>query len=397
MKKKSQKFFAEQTEQSRVKAEIITKYFASRMRILASTATKMVYIDLYAGRGRYDDGTESTPLLILRRAIDEPLVRKSLATMFNDKDHAAALRAEIAALPGIGSLKYPPVVYNTEVGEATPEIFKVEMAPSLTFLDPWGYKGLSRELIRSLLKDWGCEVMFFFNFNRVNMDIANDTVEKHMEALFGPSRLAALRAQVKGVTAPDRERLVMAALKDMTQEVGGRLFLPFRFEARGAGRTSHYLVFVTKHFLGYKIMRDVMSKASSTSVGGVGSFEYSSKPPLLVPDGRSVEALVDSLATDLAGTSMPVEHLFERHSRDRLYIMANYREALLQLEATGRVVMDPAAADRRPYKGRPSLKDGVVVTFPSPPAVVKGVTASRPTPGHRARVRPPSASARPTA
>src|SRR2546427_11888383 len=107
MKKKSKKFYAQQTEQSRVKAEIITKYFASRAKIITGAgATKMVYVDLYAGRGRFDDGAESTPLMVLRRAIDDPMISKSLVTIFNDKDHATALRDEIAALPGIGTLTH---------------------------------------------------------------------------------------------------------------------------------------------------------------------------------------------------------------------------------------------------------------------------------------------------
>ncbi len=296
MKKKSRKFYAQQTAQSRIKAEIITKYFASRAKIISGAgATKMVYVDLWAGRGRYGDGSESTPLMVLRRAIDDPVVSKSLVTIFNDKEHADVLRAEIRALPGVETLRYEPSVYDTEVGAATPEVFeRIKLAPTLAFLDPWGYKGLSRELIHSLLKDWACEVMFFFNYNRVNIDITNGTVTKHMEALFGAVRLAALRAAVVGLPGDARERAVMTALVEMVQEVGGRFVLPFRFVKYGAERTSHHLVFVSKNFLGYKIMRDVMANASSYSIGGVASFECTTSPPLFLPDGRSINVLAES-------------------------------------------------------------------------------------------------------
>jgi hypothetical protein len=46
--------------------------------------------------------------------------------------------------------------------------------------------------------------------------------------------------------------------------------LPYRFKMVDAERTSHYLIFVGKHFLGYKIMREVMAKASTTHDEGVG-------------------------------------------------------------------------------------------------------------------------------
>ena len=53
---KSKKFSAQQTAQSRVKAEIITKYFALRSKIISGAgATKIIYINLWAGRGRYGE------------------------------------------------------------------------------------------------------------------------------------------------------------------------------------------------------------------------------------------------------------------------------------------------------------------------------------------------------
>ena len=109
MRKKRKKFFSRQTEASRVKAEIIAKYFPGWATVVSSWATKMLYVDLYAGRGRYDDGAESTPLLVLRRAIADPIVSQMLVTIFNDQDHADALRvrarfqlsAHRVAIPGL--------------------------------------------------------------------------------------------------------------------------------------------------------------------------------------------------------------------------------------------------------------------------------------------------------
>ena len=169
--------------------------------------------------------------------------------------------------------------------------------------------------------------------------------------------------------------------------------MPFRFKMADADRTSHYLVFVSKKFLGYEIMRGVMANASSTKVDGVASFEYDPRPPLLLIDGRSVEALAEELITGFAGRCLSVRDIFERHSPDHLYVMPNYREALLRLEVADRVACFPAATDRRSYKGRPSLSEDVRVTFPRPPR--RG--ASRSTLGRPASVRRISRSARPTA
>ena len=115
-------FFDESTEQSQVKATIVSKYFWAWANVIIPSALlqrskKIAYVDLFAGPGRYKDGTKSTPLLVLERAIQDPKMRGMLVTVFNDvnSDSSQSLQKAIDELPGIGSLKYKPKVYNEEV------------------------------------------------------------------------------------------------------------------------------------------------------------------------------------------------------------------------------------------------------------------------------------------
>lgn len=70
-----QTFFEEPRDQSLVKAAIVAKYFNARSRVMIANAakgipsTRLAYIDLFAGPGRYKDGSKSTPLMVLERAI----------------------------------------------------------------------------------------------------------------------------------------------------------------------------------------------------------------------------------------------------------------------------------------------------------------------------------------
>ena len=83
-------FFNEQTEQSLVKATIVSKYFdvwanviiATQKRYPDRSSNKIAYIDLFAGPGRYFDGSQSTPLKILENAIQNPDIRERLVTHF---------------------------------------------------------------------------------------------------------------------------------------------------------------------------------------------------------------------------------------------------------------------------------------------------------------------------
>ena len=85
-----QSFFDESTDQSQVKASIVSKYFWAWARVISPSARKrgssIAYIDLFAGPGRYGDGTKSTPLLVLEQAIANPQLADLLVTIFNDLD-----------------------------------------------------------------------------------------------------------------------------------------------------------------------------------------------------------------------------------------------------------------------------------------------------------------------
>jgi len=63
----------------------------------------------------------------------------------------------------------------------------MKMVPTFFFVDPWGYKGLSLQLVNAVLKDWGCDCLFFFNYNRTSMGLPNELVEEHMNAWSGES------------------------------------------------------------------------------------------------------------------------------------------------------------------------------------------------------------------
>jgi hypothetical protein len=105
-----------------------------------------------------------------------------------------------------------------------------------------------------------------------------------------------------------------------------------------------------------------------------------------------VEALAESLTVALAGKVMTVREVFELHSPAKLYVKRNYKEALMQLEADGRVTPSRLASERR----QGTLADDIKITFPrltgTGVRMASRSTLDRQGPGLR-----PSASVRPTA
>jgi three-Cys-motif partner protein len=183
-------FFEEQDERSRVKAELVVDYFKAWSLIMAGQSQRIGYLDLYCGPGKYESGEESTPLLILRYALASPRLRQRLRLVFNDvnPDHVQRLQHEASALGAFSALRLQPRFLQGDVSLRFHNVMREE-CPTFTFLDPWGYKGITRAIIREYVVGFGCEVMFFFNYNRINAAIQNDLVEPHMQALFGSEQL----------------------------------------------------------------------------------------------------------------------------------------------------------------------------------------------------------------
>jgi three-Cys-motif partner protein len=367
-------FFDESQEQSQVKTAIVAKYFWAWAKVIIPSqkkrGNKIAYIDLFAGPGRYKDGTRSTPLLILERAIHDPDMQQMLVALFNDKDssNTRTLSQAIDSIPGITSLKYKPQVHNEEVGEKIVKMFEqMRLIPTLFFVDPWGYKGLSLRLINSVLKNWGCDCIIFFNYNRINMGLHNVAVEEHMNALFGKERGDLLRQQLELLSPFKRELTIIEALIEAIKEMGGEYILPFCFKNVRGNRTSHHLIFVSKDVKGYEIMKEIMAKESSSAEQGVPTFEYNPatrNQPMLFELSRPLDELEDMLLDCFSGKEMPMLEIYNQHHVGRRYIKSNYKSALLNLEAKEMVTVQPASEKRRKRNGKPTFSDKVVVTFP---------------------------------
>lgn len=369
----TENFFEETREQSVVKATIVEKYFDAWAGIIVGAQNqhrpgadnRIGYVDLFAGPGRYKDGAVSTPLRVLQKAIEKPLYAERLLTIFNDKDseNVRTLNEEIKKLPGIGTLKHKPAIWNKEVGEEIAKLFgEKDTIPILAFIDPWGYKGLSLDLVQSFLKSFGCDCIFFFNYSRINAGLSNPLVKEHMAALFGEERAASLRAELEPLDPPAREATIVNALAEALKGYGHRFVLPFCFKNDAGTRTKHHLILVTKAFKGYEVMKDIMAKASSSHGQGVPSFTYcpaaSPKQQLLFELNRPLDDLRGMLLRDFAGKTLTMREIYVQHSVDRPYIAKNYKDVLATMEQQHAI----HTSGRKSNRG---FADGIQVTFPS--------------------------------
>ena len=373
-------FFDEQTIKSEVKTEIVRKYFWAWAKVISKQVQKfgknnIAYVDLFSGPGKYKDGSKSTPIHIIEGAIRDEEIRKMLLTIFNDSnlENCSQLQQEINNIEDIDLLKYKPQITNYAVNDDLAEkVDKLKNIPTLYFLDPWGYKGLSLKLVKSTLQGWGCDCMFFFNYNRINAALSNPVMTENMTAFFGKGNADKLRSEIANKSPKEREILIIKSLKDALAEFNGKYTIEYFFKDDDGEKTSHFLILVSKNPLAYKIMKDIMVGESSDVKDGVASLGFNPKdgekkkqPSLFDHIHSPIDELAEDLLKSFTGETLSARDIFHQHSLDKNFVFKNYQDALKRLEEQGKIIVNPSLNNRRTVQGVVTFAENVIVSFPS--------------------------------
>ena len=345
-------FFAHPTEASLKKQRIVSKYFGGWANILLPKTLpkegKLRYVDLFCGPGRYEDGTPSTPLLILDHVINTPALRAVVQLFFNDQneEYVAKLTKEVAQYPGVASLKYPPVYGNKVINRDTIPKIERTSVPTLFFADPWGYKGISLDLIQAAIGYFGCDILVFFNYNRINMNLSANGMHEPIDEFFSPERAAVLRTSIERLRPAAREDAILKAIHTAIKNLGAHVG-KFTYRSQTGTRSTHHLLCVSKHQHGMALFKEISAKESTTFDGDVPSLAHD---PSANPNQPALFSPIDELEQDLlvtfAGKIKTPEQIYHEHHVGRPYIQRNYRQALLHLEEKGAIVVDPPRATR---------------------------------------------------
>ncbi len=75
-----EEFFDSPELQSIKKTKLVVDYFNAWAKIMAPRAKgfdpRIAYVDLFSGPGKFDDGSDSTPLIILKHAINNRVLSR---------------------------------------------------------------------------------------------------------------------------------------------------------------------------------------------------------------------------------------------------------------------------------------------------------------------------------
>ncbi len=164
-------FFASRRAAAAFKHGLLRRYpvvFAGKAGSI--TSGRVVFLDGYAGAGRYEDGSPGSPLLFVQAARSLAQLRRTVTAVFVEQhpDRCAQLREALAEVDAA------EVDYHTvegDLGLQLPGLLSAAAGSALfAFLDPFG-TALDRQQLRSDLLDRSgrapTEVLLHFSISTV--------------------------------------------------------------------------------------------------------------------------------------------------------------------------------------------------------------------------------------
>lgn len=308
---------------------------------------QILYIDGFAGPGAYSKGEKGSPIIALETALSyEPPLRSKFEFVFVEKelDRATYLEAllEDYKLPAGWDIR----VYNTTFEEAFTKEYgdyltkNGRLPPTFAFIDPFGWKGVSFEVMRLIMAQRNCEVFVNFMFEEINRFLGHPDQVGNFDKYFGGSgwvecsQLSDPRLRNQCI-----RRYYGQQLLDLAQSKFVR-----SFEMRNQSDVTDYFLFYgTNELLGLQKMKEAMWK-----VDEAGDFSFS--------DATNPDQLV----------------LFEKKPRFdilRTQIITQFAKSSVSVGQIRRFVLVETAFRETHFKGqilKPLEQDGLIEVLNAP-------------------------------
>lgn len=341
-------------EHTRIKSEIIKKYFVAWASIIGRKSPYVTYCDLFAGKGTHKSGDFCTAVQVMELASEDKRLRENLLIILNDKEekYYRELSELIDKLQLTGRFSRGIIRLIEDAQDLTEEIQKImEFGPMFCFLDPYSYRGLSKDLIEMVIGSWGSECLLFFATSAINRNLFKDESTGYLASLFTESGLSELRKQAR-MSNDKRVDIILKYFMEMCRDCGAKYIRPFQINIRDTNRIGHHLVFLSKHVLGFSIIKDVMAKYSD-SINGVPTFIFKDKPgergmqEELEIGFSPIDNLKRILLTNFTGQQTTIKEIKSELDQQELpFIRKNIVDAIISLEKEG-LIIDETEKPRR--------------------------------------------------
>lgn len=170
MSKKNEDFFKEQKPWSKTKNDLLKNYLKPYFNKILYTKKKICYIDCFAGKGVFEDGSYGSPLLALETIYDSINQAKidsipDIECYFIELNHAEDLNKNLENYKNLHSNIMIEVINGAYETNILNILRKKQDYNIFLYIDPYGIKALDSGIFIKISKLQLNSIEFLINFN----------------------------------------------------------------------------------------------------------------------------------------------------------------------------------------------------------------------------------------
>jgi len=266
---------------TQAKHAILDRYLKAWLPITSSISGRIVYIDGFAGPGKYLDERgqptiDGSPLIAINAARKHKLqLNAEIVFFFIEVNHNRCeyLKSLLESIDLPQNMRCE--VIEGKFDETLSSLLnyldeqKKYLAPVFVFIDPFGYSDTSFSLVKRIMKNPKCEVLINFMYHDINRFISDPNKARHFDLLFGTEAWR----EIATLKDPQERKLKTLSLYQKQLEEEAKIkYIRFFEMINKFNQTEHFLFFGTNNLEGLRQMNAAMWKVDPT-----GAFQFSDR------------------------------------------------------------------------------------------------------------------------
>lgn len=252
---------------SRTKAKhhIIKYYLDAWLPIMTRYNKRIVYFDGFCGPGEYKDGEKGSPIIALEAALNHRSIavkNAEITWLFVDENIKAIehLKKILNEMDIPKNYTIIPIAASfCDIANKILQILetqKINLAPTLILIDPFGFSGFTMEQIKLLMQNDKCEVIINFMYEHINRFIGHEN--KKILEIFDDLFACENWRKIIDVKEPEERNKKLVYLYHKQLQDYAEIKYVRSFELKRGNRPSYYLFFGTNNIKGLEKMKDAM-------------------------------------------------------------------------------------------------------------------------------------------
>jgi three-Cys-motif partner protein len=302
----------------------------------------VIYIDGFAGPGRYSGGEDGSPIVALKAlAAHGHKLRSAFEFHFVERDRRTveSLTANIESLREQGLILASTSVTiharqtfeDAYVNVIAPRLAQLAGAPAFALVDPFGWTGIPMHIMADLMKRPSTELLLNFMFEEINRFLSHKDQPENFDALFGCQDWR----NADDLSGHARRNFLHDLYRNQLHSAAGARYVRSFEMLNDRGASDYFLFFATKNLLGLQKMKEAMWRIDPS--GGLRFSDATNFNQQVLfepkPDARLLRRMIEERFSGTRATVRKVE-LFVLE--DTAFHAGHYKTVLRVMEGAGR-------------------------------------------------------------